>query len=118
MSTQTGSIEPASKASNVVSGQQKIQPLTKSELLYGGISMIIIMSLALVFETASVSTFNADSNGIFTEQHLIDYHNTLSKKGFGTAYLLQCAMQILVTPLYILYYIAVIRVFKICFPMY
>ena len=115
MSDQTESVELVSKIGN---GQQKIQPLTKNELLYGGVSMIIIMSLALIFETYATATFNLDSNGIFTEQDLINYHDTLSKKGFSTAYLLQCAMQVIVTPLYILYYIAVIRVFKICFPMY
>eukprot|EP01084_Bolivina_argentea_P073870 134027_1 len=112
-------ITPAVNVTNRVNvGQHTIQPLSKNELLCGGISIIILMCMAIIFELFS-SKLEINTVNVETEQDLIDFHNTIQNNpGYVKVYLLQSGLELITFPLYILYFNAVDRVFKVCFPEY
>ena len=60
----TPNVSPPAVIDNTRSEQQSIEPLSRNELLYGGVSIIVLMILCTVFEMTTTSAFEADSEGI------------------------------------------------------
>eukprot|EP01084_Bolivina_argentea_P261000 440928_1 len=103
---------PTTSTNNI----SNIVPLSRREILLGGISSIVIMMIGLFFEIWLDSTVTFDHSNINSLSALNNFGDLIMSAAEYER--IQNGIFIFVFPLHLLYYVAMVRSLKICFTKY